>query len=364
MSNNRGTSGTSFNTNVADKVQNYTFTDFSPGFLAKAAERFSKDAVILEFLTLNIEEDPLAQGFQAESFDLIVCANVLHATRSMQETVAHCRCFLKLGGKLVLSEVTIGGLGGICQACWIGPSVIVMQEHSWSLLPPPTLFMGRIMQACSGSAAWIIGFATLADKVGQEHMGKVLGLAMSFVTAGTTLGPVVSGALLQLAGYWTAWSAPLVLLALDSMARMLMLEKENADEEPTTSNEERASLLASTRPEFEMPDQPSHVSIIRLYGVLISDARIITGLLNTFAFSVILSGFDATLPLHLQDVFGWNSLPIGHPWAGSEGYGEAIFTGGIVGIGAASPLVRGAGMFQLTGLSPYSSLDKQVLMKY
>ncbi|EAL92055.1 class I SAM-dependent methyltransferase [Aspergillus fumigatus Af293] len=86
-----------------------------PGFLAKAAERFSKDAVILEFLTLNIEEDPLAQGFQAESFDLIVCANVLHATRSMQETVAHCRCFLKLGGKLVLSEVTIGGLGGICR---------------------------------------------------------------------------------------------------------------------------------------------------------------------------------------------------------------------------------------------------------
>ncbi|KAH1415614.1 Highly reducing polyketide synthase alt5 [Aspergillus fumigatus] len=147
MSNNRGTSGTSFNTNVAEyvgliadksrglrtlknvagtggttyyvlerlKVQNYTFTDFSPGFLAKAAERFSKDAVILEFLTLNIEEDPLAQGFQAESFDLIVCANVLHATRSMQETVAHCRCFLKLGGKLVLSEVTIGGLGGICR---------------------------------------------------------------------------------------------------------------------------------------------------------------------------------------------------------------------------------------------------------
>ncbi|EAW21018.1 putative amine transporter [Aspergillus fischeri NRRL 181] len=280
--------------------------------------------------------------------------------------------------------------------CMIGTFLVASATTVW------TLFMGRIMQACSGSATWIIGFATLADNVGQEHMGKVLGLAMSFVTAGTTLGPVVSGALLQLAGYWTAWSAPLVLLALDSMARMLMLEKENADEEPTTSDEERASLLASTRPEFEMPDQPSHVSIIRLYGVLLSDARIITGLLNTFAFSVILSGFDATLPLHLQDVFGWNSLPIGmiflgiqipamllgplvgwlrdcigiryptalgwlliapllwtigvpgvpgHPWAGSEGYGEAIFIGGIVGIGAASPLVRGAGMFQLTAVT-------------
>lgn len=182
MSNNRGTSGTSFNTNVAEyvgliadksrglrtlknvagtggttyyvlerlwnlddtsKVQNYTFTDFSPGFLAKAAERFSKDAVILEFLTLNIEEDPLAQGFQAESFDLIVCANVLHATRSMQETVAHCRCFLKLGGKLVLSEVTIGGLGGICREIsrWL-------RRRAWRIwfpCPGPQRLVTRIL---------------------------------------------------------------------------------------------------------------------------------------------------------------------------------------------------------------------------
>ncbi|GFF28525.1 MFS transporter, putative [Aspergillus udagawae] len=264
--------------------------------------------------------------------------------------------------------------------CMIGTFLVASATSVW------TLFMGRTMQACSGSATWIIGFATLADNVGQEHMGKVLGLAMSFVTAGMTLGPVVSGALLQLAGYWTAWSAPLVLLALNSTARMLMLEKEKAVEEPTASNEERAPLLASTRPECEIPDQSGHTSIITFYGVLLSDARIITGLLNTFLFSVILSGFDATLPLHLQDIFGWSSLPIvgwlrdrigiryptalgwvliapllwtigvpgvpGSPWASSEAYGKAIFVGGIVGIGAASPLVRGAGMFQLTGLSP------------
>jgi SAM-dependent methyltransferase len=127
-----GTGGTTYhvlerlrNSDGTSKAQNYTFTDISPGFLAKAAERFSKDAAILEFSTLNIEEDPLTQGLQTESFDLIVCANVLHATRSMQETLAHCRCLLKPGGKLVLSEVTIkrifsGFIMGPLPGWWLG----------------------------------------------------------------------------------------------------------------------------------------------------------------------------------------------------------------------------------------------------
>jgi hypothetical protein len=33
---------------------------------------------------------------------------------------------------------------------------------------------------------------------------------MSFVTAGIVGGPTVSGALLQLFGYWAAWSLPLM----------------------------------------------------------------------------------------------------------------------------------------------------------
>ena len=61
----------------------------------------------MEFGTLNIEKDPKDQGFESESFDLIVCANVLHATKSIQETLTHCYAVLKPGGKLVLSEVTI-----------------------------------------------------------------------------------------------------------------------------------------------------------------------------------------------------------------------------------------------------------------
>ncbi|GIZ43160.1 hypothetical protein CKM354_000639800 [Cercospora kikuchii] len=109
----------------SSKASQYYFTDISPGFLAKAADRFTQDAAIMEFGTLNIENDPIAQGFEPESFDLIVCANVLHATKSIQETLNHCKMLLKPGGQLVLSEVTIkrifcGFIMGPLPGWWLG----------------------------------------------------------------------------------------------------------------------------------------------------------------------------------------------------------------------------------------------------
>ncbi|EME86352.1 glycosyltransferase family 69 protein, partial [Pseudocercospora fijiensis CIRAD86] len=109
----------------SSKASRYYFTDISPGFLAKAADRFVRDASVMEFGTLNLEQDPLEQGFGAESFDLIVCANVLHATKSIQETLEHCKTLLKPNGQLVLSEVTIkrifcGFIMGPLPGWWLG----------------------------------------------------------------------------------------------------------------------------------------------------------------------------------------------------------------------------------------------------
>ena len=95
------------NEDGTSKAKRYFFTDISPGFLANAADRFSKDTSIMEFGSLNIEDSPIDQGFEPDSFDIIVCANVLHATKSISETLANCYSILKPGGKLVLSEVTI-----------------------------------------------------------------------------------------------------------------------------------------------------------------------------------------------------------------------------------------------------------------
>ncbi|MBN8871215.1 MAG: polyketide synthase dehydratase domain-containing protein, partial [Rhodospirillales bacterium] len=82
----------------ADRLD-YTFTDVSPAFLDAAAERFG-----VATAPLDIERAPEAQGFAAASFDLVIAANVLHATRDLAESVAHAAALLAPHGVLLLLE--------------------------------------------------------------------------------------------------------------------------------------------------------------------------------------------------------------------------------------------------------------------
>ncbi len=83
----------------------YVFTDIAPGFLSPAKERFSEYDFV-EYRTLDIEKDPLEQGFDGGSFDIVVAANVLHATANMQTTMRNIRTLLNEGGRLVIIEGT------------------------------------------------------------------------------------------------------------------------------------------------------------------------------------------------------------------------------------------------------------------
>src|SRR5262249_8941995 len=53
---------------------------------------------------LDIERDPQAQGFAPGSYDVVIAANVLHATADMQQTMANVGRLLAPGGLLFLAE--------------------------------------------------------------------------------------------------------------------------------------------------------------------------------------------------------------------------------------------------------------------
>jgi len=82
----------------------YTYTDISAGFFSEAEDRFGGSDAAIEYRVLDIEKDPVEQGYDAHGYDLLIASNVLHATRYLDVTLNHCRRLLAPSGQLLALE--------------------------------------------------------------------------------------------------------------------------------------------------------------------------------------------------------------------------------------------------------------------
>ncbi|KAJ0124367.1 hypothetical protein J7T55_005705 [Diaporthe amygdali] len=91
-----------------DQFASYSFTDISAAFFHEAKTKFGNGVGgdKMRFAVLDLESNPRDQGFEDHSFDLIIASNVLHATRSLIQSLSYCRQLLRPGGFLILDEVT------------------------------------------------------------------------------------------------------------------------------------------------------------------------------------------------------------------------------------------------------------------
>ncbi|NUR60147.1 MAG: SDR family NAD(P)-dependent oxidoreductase [Catenulispora sp.] len=89
----------------ADRVE-YTYTDVSRGFLRHGRRSFGDRGLPIAFRRLDIEADPAGQGFEQGGFDVVVAANVLHATGDLRVTAEHVAWLTAAGGRLVVVEPT------------------------------------------------------------------------------------------------------------------------------------------------------------------------------------------------------------------------------------------------------------------
>ena len=88
----------------------YTYTDISAGFFAEAEARFGDGGGCIQYRPLDIEKDPIDQGFDRHGYDLLIASNVLHATRYLEETLGHCLDLMAPSGHLIALE-NLSGLG-------------------------------------------------------------------------------------------------------------------------------------------------------------------------------------------------------------------------------------------------------------
>ncbi|HJR00339.1 MAG TPA: type I polyketide synthase [Methylomirabilota bacterium] len=162
----------------ADAVE-YVFTDVSPAFTARAAETFT--APFLTFRTLDIERQPDQQGFAGERFDIVLAANVLHATRDLRQSLAHVGHLLEGHGLLILLEGTarqrwVDLTFGLTEGWWrftdvdLRPTHALLRAEQWltlleasGLVEPGAVPFGPASRALSTQAV------LLARAAGRER---------------------------------------------------------------------------------------------------------------------------------------------------------------------------------------------------
>jgi SAM-dependent methyltransferase/NAD(P)-dependent dehydrogenase (short-subunit alcohol dehydrogenase family)/acyl carrier protein len=199
---------------LPEGVAEYVFTDVSPTFTTRAAERLG--APHRRFRPLDIERDPAEQGMGAERFDIVLAANVLHATRDLRRTLAHVRRLLAPDGLLILLEGTVRHRWvdltfGLTEGWWrfsdfdLRPDHALLSAEQWLDLLTASGFAAaqRLPSAPSGRAlssqtvliaqaaarevdarSWLV----LADRGG---VGSAVGHALESRGAGpVTIGPV------------------------------------------------------------------------------------------------------------------------------------------------------------------------------
>ena len=123
-----GTGGTTLSVldDLGDSYSSYTCTDISASFFIGLAEKLpGGHRRKIDFKVFNVENAPAAQGFTEGTYDVVIAANVLHATRKLSETIQNTRALLRPGGYLIAIEVTgtmlrETGLMGALEGWWLG----------------------------------------------------------------------------------------------------------------------------------------------------------------------------------------------------------------------------------------------------
>ena len=112
----------------------YAFTDISPLFLSVAQDA-CKEYPFINYRLLNIEESISGQGFNPESYDLIIASNVLHATRNLADTFKNVLALLKNNGSLFMVEGTmsmkwIDLIFGLTSGWWLFSDSDLRPKHA------------------------------------------------------------------------------------------------------------------------------------------------------------------------------------------------------------------------------------------
>lgn len=121
----------------------YTFTDLGASFLIKARKEANRQAIdFMKFGIFDVSLDPVQQGYEPDSFDVVMAYNVVHATRDIEQTLVNMKKLLAPGGIMFLIEpvksyVWTDMIWGLAEGWWyfedhtLRPDSPLMSVEKW-----------------------------------------------------------------------------------------------------------------------------------------------------------------------------------------------------------------------------------------
>ncbi|KIV92149.1 hypothetical protein PV10_06610 [Exophiala mesophila] len=193
----------------------------------------------------------------------------------------------------------------------------------------PLLVIGRTLQGASAAVVWTVALALLADTVKKEESAKAIGYVSVAMTLGVLFGPMIGGVVYERSGYYPVFAVTFAVIGLDIILRLLMIEKKIAAKwlEPpahalhdismlnvdhlqspinSTTMTEKNSSIAHSHPSPPRPKRklPPILSLLR-------SRRVLAAWWGTFAAAITMTALDTTIPLYVNQTFGWGSLGAG-----------------------------------------------------
>ncbi|USP76000.1 hypothetical protein yc1106_03274 [Curvularia clavata] len=188
------------------------------------------------------------------------------------------------------------------------------------------LAIARFLQGASGGVVWTIGGAIVVETVGQENLGKTMGVLLSFVAVAGLFSPIVGGVLYTKTGYTGVFGVGLALIVVDFMLRVFMVEPKvaarYASPEPdasrnsgnTQENTEETPLIPNssvTSDHFRLSKPANRFTRSVPMLMLLRNTALLTAIWIGFMQALLIGSFDATVPLVASEQFGFNSLKAG-----------------------------------------------------
>ncbi|WP_438018420.1 SDR family NAD(P)-dependent oxidoreductase [Sorangium sp. So ce315] len=87
-------------------IAEYCYTDLSRAFLVHAEDHYASGRPYLRTAIFDVERPLAEQGLPAAQYDVVIAANVLHATKNIRVTLRNAKAALQGNGMLALNELS------------------------------------------------------------------------------------------------------------------------------------------------------------------------------------------------------------------------------------------------------------------